>query len=119
MTATTERLDPHRAKARSLLKDVADGDVTPFEGEFTAPKNPPKLQAPASYLDAPLLTLRELMPGSTGEDEEDGELDQSFRADKIEFLVMVRNITAAEKDVDSVLEEVGDIDWDIPSHEEF
>ena len=70
-------------------------------------------------MEAPLLTLRELMPGSTGDDDAEGDLDQSFRADKVEFLVMVRNITEIEAQTDSVIEEVGDIDWDIPSHEEF
>ena len=116
---TTAKIDPHRAKARTLLKDVNDGEVTDFEVTFTGPKDPPMYESPKPYLEAPLLTLRELMPGSTGDDEEDSELDQSFRADKIEFLVMVRNITDTEKEADTVLEEVGEIDWDIPSHDEF
>ena len=59
------------------------------------------------------------MPGSTGADEEDGDLDQSFRADKIEFLVMSRNITEAERDGEMVIEEVGDVDWDIPTRDDF
>ena len=59
------------------------------------------------------------MPGSTGADEEDGELDQSFRADKLEFLVMTRNFTAAERDAEMVTEDTGDVDWDIPTREEF
>ena len=80
---TTAIIDPNRAKARDLLRDVKDGEVVNFESTFTAPKDPPKYEEPKSYLDAPLLTLRELMPGSTGKSDEDGELDQAFRADKI------------------------------------
>ena len=38
---TTAKIDPHRAKARTLLKDVADGEIIDFEGTFTAPKDPP------------------------------------------------------------------------------
>ena len=91
VAATTEKLDPHRARAQRLLKDVEDGETTSFEGTFQASKEAPKYAAPIAYKDAPLLTLRDLMPGSTGADEEDGDLDQSFRADKIEFLVMSRN----------------------------
>ena len=110
-----ETIDPHRAKARDILRDVTDGEVVDFEGTFTAPKDPPKYEEPKSYLDAPLL----LMPGSTGEGDDDGELDQAFRADKIEFLVMVRNVTEDERRDDAVLKDAGEVDWDIPSKDEF
>ena len=116
---TTERLDPHRARAQRLLQDVDDGETTSFEGTFKSSKEAPKYATPLAYKDAPLLTLRELMPGSTGADEEDGDLDQSFRADKIEFLVMSRNTTEAERDGEMVIEEVGDVDWDIPTRDDF
>ena len=49
-----------------------------------APKEPAKPPQDPSYLDAPLLTLRELMPGLTGEDDDETDLDQAFRADKVE-----------------------------------
>ena len=114
---TTERVDPNRANARSILKDVTDGEVTPFEGAFTAPKDAPK-PTPHTYLDAPLLTLRQLIPGSTAEDD-DKELDQSFRADKIEFLVMIWQATPQEVTDDGVVEDAGDVDWDIPNTEEY
>ena len=71
------------------------------------------------YLDAPLLTLRELMPGSTGKGDDDGDLDQSFRADKIEFLVMHRPMTPAEIQADTVLEDVAHVDWSIPNQNEY
>ena len=57
VAATTEKRDPHRAKARELLKDVEDGETTSFEGTFKASKEPSKLAAPVAYKDAPLLTF--------------------------------------------------------------
>ena len=119
VAATMAIIDPNRAKAKDLLRDVADGEVTDFEGTFTAPKDPPKFEGPKSYLDAPLLTLRELMPGSSGDEDEDGELDQAFRADKIEFLVMVRDISEAERTEDAVIQDARDVDWDIPDKDKF
>ena len=112
-----KKTDPHRAKARELLGEIDGFKVENFSSAITAPKPAPKPK-PAAYLDAPLLTLRELMPGSTGESE-DGELDQSFRANKVEFLVMQRKLSPEEKKHDTVLLEVGDVDWDIPSQEEY
>ena len=115
---TIERVDPNRAKARTILRDVKDGVVTPFEGTFVAPKDAPKPTS-TSYMDAPLLTLRQLMPGFTAEDDEDDELDQSFRADKIEFLVMIRAATEEEIRDEGVILDAGEVDWDIPNTEEF
>ena len=34
---TIEKVDPNRAKARNILKDVKDGEVTAFEGSFSSP----------------------------------------------------------------------------------
>ena len=118
VAATTEKVDPNRAKARNLLRDVEDGEVSAFEGAFTAPKDAPK-EAPPSYLDAPLLTLRQLMPGSAAQDDDDDDLDLSFRANKVEFLVMVRGITEDEAKANTILEDASVIDWDIPSTDEF
>lgn len=61
-------------------------------GTFTAP-NQHANETKVDYLEALLLMLRELMPGSTGEGDEDSELDHSFRANKIEFLMMHRPMT--------------------------
>lgn len=94
MADTTKKTDPHRAKARELLGVIDGFEIKNFNLAVTAPKPVPKAQ-PTAYLDAPLLTLRELMPGSTGEGDDD-ELDQSFRADKVEFLVMHRKLSPEE-----------------------
>ena len=92
VAATTEWIDPNRAKARELLGDIDNFELEEVAGSFSAPAkraNEDKVE----YHEAPLMTLWELMPGNTGEGDEDNDLDQSFRADKIEFLVMQRNMT--------------------------
>ena len=76
MATTLEQVDPNRAKARAALKEE-DMDVESLDGEWTGYKQP--LPTPStSYADTPVLTLRELMPGSTGDDAEDKDLDQSL-----------------------------------------
>ena len=57
------------------------------------------------------------MPGSTGEGKDD-KLNQSFRADKIEFMVMQRELSADKATQDYILQEVGDVEWEIPTQEE-
>ena len=76
VASTFEKVDPNRAKARAALKDE-DMEVEELSGEWDGYKEPLPSTSQA-YADAPLLTLRELMPGATGGDDEDRELDQSF-----------------------------------------
>ena len=116
IVATTELMDPNRAKARKILKDE-EFEVEEVAGAFSAPAHHAN-DTRTSYLEAPLLTLRELMPGSTSEGDEGGELDQSFRADKIEFMVIQRP-TPEEVQADSVLEDAGHVDWSIPTQSEY
>ena len=52
------------------------------------------------------------MPGSTAQDDDNDDLVQSFRADKIEFLVMIRDASPDE------LVDPAEVDWDIPNTEE-
>ena len=70
-------------------------------------------------MEALLLTLRQLMPGTTGYDEEDQDLDQSFRANKIEFLVVQRKLSVAEAEADGSLHDPADVDWSIPDQAEY
>ena len=87
VAATTERVDPLRAKANAALKDVDNFEVEKLSGKWGADTVP---QAPAAPdpENAPLLTLRQLMPGSTGDQDDDRELDNAFRADRIEFILL-------------------------------
>ena len=61
VAATTEKLDPLRAKANAALKDVDNFEVEKLDGQWgcdTVPGVPE-----ANKEDVPLLTLRQLMPG--------------------------------------------------------
>ena len=100
-------MDPHRAAAREAL-----GDVDNLEKEA-------KPQQPTNFLDAPMLTLRELMPGGTGDQDPDGDLDQAFRADRIDFIVVHRPLSANEVQVDGVIDDPANVDWSIPEKEDF
>ena len=116
VAATTEKIDPLRAKAREALKDVDNFEVEKVDGQWGTDTVP---HAPEiNPEDAPLLTLRQLMPGSTG-DEEDHELDNKFRANKIEFMVVQRTLTPNERKEGHAIEDPSDVDWTIPSQEEY
>ena len=117
VATTLEKVDPNRAKARTALQDI-EYDVEALEGEWTGYKEPLPT-ATQSTEEAPILTLRELMPGATGGDDEDRELDISFRADKVEFMVVQRPLTAPEVEVDMVLKDPADVDWSIPDQTEY
>ena len=117
VAATTEKLDPLRAKAKAALKDVDNFEVEKLDGQWgcdTVPGIPE-----ANKEEVPLLTLRQLMPGSTGDQDEDRELDLAFKADKIEFIVVQRPLTNSEKQQGIAIEDASDVDWSIPTQEEY
>ena len=116
---TIKKVDPHRATARETLKDVDNLEKESLSGSVSADKVKLAPPTPTTFLEAPLLTLRELMPGGTGDQDPDDDLDQAFRADRIDFIVMHRPMTSNEKLADNVLEDVADVDWEIPEKEEF
>ena len=65
-------------------------------------------------------SLRSLMPGRAQEaNQEDRSLDQSFRADKIEFVVVSRIAMPDESTRKQQLIDVNMAEWDIPSEDEF
>ena len=72
-----------------------------------------------NYNEAPLLTHRELMPGATGGDDDDPDLDLTFHANKVEFMVVQRDLKAPEKLAAAVLKDAANIDWTIPTQEEY
>ena len=75
VASTLEKVDPNRAKAKEILQEE-DMDTEALTGEFEAFKEPlPEVKQ--TYMEAPLLTLRELMPGATGDDDDSPDLDQS------------------------------------------
>ena len=117
VATTLEKVDPNRAKAKAMLKED-EMDTEDLDGEYDSFKEPLP-EAKVAYNEAPLMTLRELMPGSTGDDKEDRDLDQTFRADRVEFMVVYRELSPEEAKANSVLKDAGDVDWSIPTHEEF
>ena len=79
-----------------------------------------KLPAPKPYIDQPTITLRSLMPGDSKDaDPEDRRLDMSFKAEKVEFLLVARPITEREIKEGCILESVNQSPWDIPEAEDF
>ena len=65
-------------------------------------------------------TSRSLMPGSSKDsDPDDLSLNQTFRADKIEFLLVSRPATPAEANTKHQILNVNTSDWDIPKDEEY
>ena len=78
------------------------------------------LPAPRPYSEQPTITLRGLMPGDSKDaDPEDRRLDMSFKAEKVEFLLVARPITEREIKEGCILESVNDSAWDIPEVEDF
>ena len=114
---TTKKVDPHRAAANAILKDEKV-EIEPLSGTFGGLKEPLPVEE-ENYESAPLLTLRELMPGATSGDDENKELDQSFRANRIEFMIVQRDLTPEEINADTVLKDAADVDWSIPNQEEY
>ena len=100
------------------MKETDNMVVEPLTGNVEAFKEPLPVVTD-NYEVAPLLTLRELMPGSAAGDDDDPELDQTFRANKVEFMVVQRDLTPAEKTQDAVLQDPSDVDWTIPEQEEY
>ena len=59
------------------------------------------------------------MPGTTGDDDDNRDLDQRFRADNVELMVVQRELSPEEAKIDTVLKDATNVDWSIPTHEEF
>ena len=108
VAATTEKIDPMRAKANAALKDVDKFEVEKLSGQWGSDTIP---KAPEDNQEIPLLTLRQLMPGATGDQDDSRELDLSFKADRIDFIVVQRPLTVNEKREGCAIEDPADVDW--------
>ena len=116
VAATTEKIDPMRAKANAALKDVDKFEVEKLSGQWGSDTIP---KAPEDNWEIPLLTLRQLMPGATGDQDDSRELDLSFKADRIDFIVVQRPLTVNEKREGCAIEDPADVDWTIPTQDEY
>ena len=74
--------------------------------------------ATTSYAEAPLITLRQLMPAgieteNVGENPDSMPLDRTFRSEYIEFVVMIKKLDINKKT------DPATIPWDMPEAEFF
>ena len=66
--------------------------------------------------DAPLLNLKDFLPqGVECSDAQDKSLDTSFRATKLEFIILARDTDDTVFDIDAD----SDLEWEIPDQETF
>ena len=98
------------------VPDEVEYEVEDLQGQvFDAP--PLAVPVPeVAYKDAPLVTLRSLMPGDTGEaDPNDYTLDMTFRANQVEFILVVRQATTDEIQTETQIEPIHLGDWQLPA----
>ena len=74
------------------------------------------LLAPTKLADAPTLSLKDLVPEADRKEIEDQGQDESFRSDRIEFVVVEREVVPGEEDK-TVRPE--DQEWEFPDRQMF
>ena len=112
--------EANRAKKNPNKPEVKEDDfvVQPLGRKYGEPKN--KRSLSASFSQIPTLTLRMLMPGDSKDaDKEDRRMDQTFKQEKVEFLLVARPVTQTEIDAGYITESVNSSEWDIPEIEDF
>ena len=67
---------------------------------------------PRRYADAPLLNLKDLLPEGVNCNDDDSSLNETFRATRLEFIIL-----ACEDDDEDVDED--DLLWEIPDQDTF
>ena len=109
-------MNPEAAKPRDKEEDFEIKNLR--RKVYTASSY--KLPAPKPYIEQPTITLRSLMPGDSKDaGPDDRRLDMSFKAEKVEFLLVARPITDREIKEGCILESVKQSAWDIPEAEDF
>ena len=108
--------NPDAVKPREKDEDFEIKDLKRKVYSASSYKQP----APKPYLEQPTISLRSLMPGDSKEaDPEDRRLDMSFKAEKVEFLLVARPVTDREIKEGCILESVNESAWDIPEAEDI
>ena len=74
------------------------------------------LLAPTKLADAPTLSLKDLVPEADRRELEEQGQDESFRSDRIEFVVVEREIVPGEEDTALRPEE---LEWEFPERQTF
>ena len=107
---TREKRDEGRAKP-----SVAFRVDTSNAGEKVKDTTVPLL-APTKLADAPTLSLKDLVPEADRRQIEEQGQDESFRTDRIEFVVVEREVTPGEGDFAARPE---DLEWEFPDRTMF
>ena len=106
-------------KARNPEKEEVEFVTEELDIEVKCPTGA-KPRPLAKPEDAPMVTLRSLMPGSArSADPNDHSLNEEFRADSIEFLVVRRKAEKDEVDCGQPLEDINEAAWEIPSEDVY
>jgi hypothetical protein len=117
------RVDETRAKAGKEAKpnfDAANYEEEDLDGGTIKASSGPVPCGPKQPSEVPLLSLRDLMPeGAQQTDPDDRSLDIKFKADKVEFLLVSRPALAQEISSGMVMQEVSEVEWEIPTPEEY
>ena len=75
------------------------------------------LLAPTKLSDAPVLKLKDLVPDQDKADLENQNQDETFKTDKIEFVLFEREVQPGENE--AVLRSDREYEWEIPGKETF
>ena len=93
--------------------------VVPEKKSFKVPKKTvPKVK---KYTDAPLLNLKDLLPPDIEcDDVHDKDLDSTFRATRLEFILLAQTLPLDETlDPDIAAVDDNDLEWSIPDQDTF
>ena len=95
-----------------LGKTLPELEIISELKEVVLPDKAP--EKPRRYADAPILNLKDLLPeGILCPDAYDKSLDSTFRASRLEFVLLVRE----DPDTDDDDDEDEDLEWGIPGRD--
>ena len=98
-----------------LANAAPELEIVPEAKEVDLPT--PSTAKPTSFMQAPVLNLKDFLPeGVDCPDQHDKALDSSFRATRLEFIILQRE---DEEDQVSLDDDDDDQEWTIPDQETF
>ena len=89
-----------------------DFDVEQLNAKIAQPALP--LKAPTKYEDAPVITLKDLLPAGV---KDEAKPDEIFKTGRVEFIVLEREVAAEEDDPMNTTED--SFEWEIPDKTRF
>ena len=107
---TREKRDEGRTKPSDAFR-VDKSNAGEKVKDTTVP-----LLAPTKLADAPTLSLKDLVPEADRRELEEQGQDESFKTDRIEFVVVEREVTPGEEDIAVRADE---LEWEFPERDSF